>query len=332
MPLDRAVLAVTPPGAGVGGRGAVSVLRALGLGDLLTAVPALRALAEALPRRRLILATPASLAPLVALMGPVARRIELVDARGLDDVPAGLRGVRTGVNLHGSGPESHRLLVAAGVRRLTAFRHASVPESAEGPEWHAGEHEVERWCRLLGAAGIDADPRRLHLEPPGAAAGHPLRGVTVVHPGATRAARRWPAERFAAVARAERAAGRHVVVTGGPEEALLARRVAAVAGLPDSAVLAGRTDVGAMAALVAAAGRVVCGDTGVAHLATALGTPSVLVFGPTSPRAWGPPAALRDRHRVVWAGRTGDPHGRTPHEGLLRIASERVIEELAGLG
>jgi ADP-heptose:LPS heptosyltransferase len=155
--------------------------------------------------------------------------------------------------------------------------------------------------------------------------------VTVVHPGATSAARRWPPERFAAVARAERAAGRRVVVTGGPDEALLARRVAAAAGLPSSAVLAGRTDVGAMAALVAAAGRVVCGDTGVAHLATALGTPSVLVFGPTSPQAWGPPAALRDRHRVVWAGHTGDPHGATPHEGLLRIAPERVIEELAGL-
>jgi ADP-heptose:LPS heptosyltransferase len=323
---------VTPGGAGVGGRGSVSVLRALGLGDLLTIVPALRALAEALPRRRLILATPASLAPLVALMGPVARRIELVDARGLDAVPAGLRGPRTGVNLHGSGPQSHRLLLAAGARRLVAFRHPDVAESAAGPDWHAGEHEVERWCRLLGAAGIDADPRRLGIEPPAAAARHPLRGVTIVHPGATSAARRWPPERFAAVARAERAAGRRVVVTGGPEEALLARRVAAGAGLPSAAVLAGRTDLGALAALVAAAGRVVCGDTGVAHLATALGTPSVLVFGPTSPEAWGPPPARRDRHRVVWSGRTGNPHGGAPHEGLLRIEPERVIEELAALG
>jgi ADP-heptose:LPS heptosyltransferase len=323
---------VTPGGAGVGGRGSVSVLRALGLGDLLTIVPALRALAEALPRRRLILATPASLAPLVALMGPVARRIELVDARGLDAVPAGLRGPRTGVNLHGSGPESHRLLLAAGARCLVAFRHPDVPESAAGPAWRAGEHEVERWCRLLGAAGIDADPRRLGLELPAAAARHPLRGVTIVHPGATSAARRWPPERFAAVARAERAAGRRVVVTGGPEEALLARRVAAGAGLPGTAVLAGRTDLGALAALVAAAGRVVCGDTGVAHLATALGTPSVLVFGPTSPEAWGPPPARRERHRVVWSGRTGNPHARAPHEGLLRIAPERVIAELAALG
>ncbi len=322
---------MTPAGAGLGGRGSVSVLRALGLGDLLTAVPALRALAEALPRRRLILATPASLAPLVALMGPVARRIELVDARGLHAVPAGLRAARTAVNLHGSGPESHRLLLAAGARPLVAFRHPGVPESAGGPEWHAGEHEVERWCRLLGAAGIDADPRRLDLEPPAAAARHPLRGVTIVHPGANSAARRWPAERFAAVASAERAAGRRVVLTGGPQEALLAHRVAAAAGLPSSAVLAGRTDVGAVAALVAAAGRVVSGDTGVAHLATALGTPSVLVFGPTSPDAWGPPQARRGRHRVVWAGRTGDPHGRAPHEGLLRIAPERVIEELAAL-
>jgi ADP-heptose:LPS heptosyltransferase len=69
-------------------------------------------------------------------------------------------------------------------------------------------------------------------------------------------------------------------------------------------VLAGRTDVGELAALVAGARLVVCGDTGVGHLATGYGTPSVLLFGPNPPAIWGPLVDL-DRHRVLWpAGST----------------------------
>jgi ADP-heptose:LPS heptosyltransferase len=118
-----------------------------------------------------------------------------------------------------------------------------------------------------------------------------------------------------------------VFLTGGPAEVPLAKHVARRAGLPESAVLAGRTNLGQLAAAVAAAARVVCGDTGVAHLATALGTPSVVLFGPTSPARWGPPPE-RPQHRVLWAGRTGDPHARDPDPGLLRIDAARVVREL----
>jgi ADP-heptose:LPS heptosyltransferase len=222
-------------------------------------------------------------------------------------------------------------LLAGGARTLLAFAHPDVPASADGPSWDAGEHEAARWCRLLAHAGLEADPGELELRPPAGAAGHPLAGATVVHPGAASAARRWPPERFAAVARAEAAAGRRVVVTGGAAEAEAARRVADGAGLSAGATLAGRTSVAELAALVAAAGRVVCGDTGVAHLATAFGTPSVVLFGPTPPSTWGPPADRRDRHRVLWAGRPGDPHGSRPDPGLLSIGADRVLRELDDL-
>jgi ADP-heptose:LPS heptosyltransferase len=234
------------------------------------------------------------------------------------------------VNLHGRGPESHNLLLATEPRRLLAFAHPAVPASSQGPRWRADEHEVARWCRLLEESGIDADPGRLGIElppgplPPGA------RGATLVHPGAGSPARRWPAERFAAVARAEARAGRPVVVTGGPDEVALAHEVAAGAGLPRAAVHAGRQSVLALGRLVAAADRVVCGDTGVAHLATALGTPSVVLFGPTSPALWGPPAD-RPWHRALWAGTSGDPHGQLPDPGLLAIAVDQVLEALGGL-
>ncbi|MCW3002839.1 MAG: glycosyl transferase, family 9, partial [Conexibacter sp.] len=127
----------------------------------------------------------------------------------------------------------------------------------------------------------------------------------------------------------EAAAGRRVVITGDPAERPLGLRVAREAGLPDAAVLAGHTDLRALVAVVAHAGRVVCNDTGVGHLATALRVPSVVVFGPTSPSIWGPPPARATRHRVVWAGRTGDPHTEHPHDSLLEIAPSDVLQQLA---
>jgi ADP-heptose:LPS heptosyltransferase len=317
LSLTRA--AATPP---------VVVLRALGLGDLLTAVPALRALADAFPRHPRLLAVPTALAPLARRAGAVD---EVVPAEGLDrPLSRLLHGAGLAVNLHGRGPESHNLLLAAKPRRLLAFAHPAVPASSQGPRWRADEHEVARWCRLLEESGIAADPRRLDIDLPPGPLPHGAREATLVHPGAASPARRWPAERFAAVARAEARAGRPVVVTGGPDEVALAHEVAARAGLPRDAVHAGQNGVLALGRLVAAADRVVCGDTGVAHLATALGTPSVVLFGPTSPALWGPPAD-RPWHRALWAGGSGDPRGQLPDPGLLAIAVDQVLEALDDL-
>jgi ADP-heptose:LPS heptosyltransferase len=314
------------PAAGAGPL--LLVLRALGLGDLLTAVPALRALAAAFPHHRRVLAAPAALAPLAILTGALD---EVLDTGPLQPLPEAARRADVAVNLHGRGPQSTRLLLATRPRRLLAFGHPEVPGSDGEPCWRAGEHEVGRWCRLLAASGIRADPADLDLAwpPPGGAPEPPAGsiGVTVIHPGAANPARRWPPERFAAVAAAEASAGRRVVVTGAREEAGLAAEVVRRAGLPALADQAGRTGLLELAALVAVADRVVCGDTGIAHLATALRTPSVVLFGPTSPAEWGPPPE-RPAHRVLWAGSTGDPHAASPDPGLLSI---RVGDVLAAL-
>ena len=301
------------------------VLRPLGLGDLLTGVPALRALAAAFPGHRRVLAAPVALAPLACATGAVH---EVVDTQPLHPLPATLEGADVAVDLHGKGPASHRVLLASRPRRLMAFANSEVPESAGMPTWVDDEHEVERWCRMLAGHGVPADPSDLYLDPPAAEVPARAVGATLIHPGAAFEARRWPVERFAAVAAAERAAGRPVVLTGTAGEEPRAQRVARLAGLPADAVLAGRTDLAGLAALVRAAARVVSGDTGVAHLATALGTPSVVLFGPTSPRHWGPPAGDL-RHRALWAGRSGDPHGQVPDPGLLALTVEDVLRALS---
>ncbi|UGT60946.1 glycosyltransferase family 9 protein [Nocardia asteroides] len=295
--------------------GTVLALRALGLGDLLTAVPALKGLRAAYPGDRLVLAAPAWLRPLAELTG------------GVDEVhpTTGLGALRwpgpppaLAVNLHGSGPRSIDDLLAPAPERLVTHRHPDRPR-IDGPDWDAGEHEVRRWCLLLERAGIPCDPSALALESPGAS---PVPGCVVVHPGGSSGARRWPPARFAAVVRALSAHGLRVVVTGSAAERALAEEVGA--DLPPDAVRAGRDDLAGLAALVAGAALVVTNDTGVGHLATAYGTRSVLIFGPNPPAWWGPPPD-RPQHTALWSGEIADPHGPAPTPGLLAITIDDVL-------
>ena len=130
------------------------------------------------------------------------------------------------------------------------------------------------------------------------------------------------AHRPAAVALLDRGAVDHLA------RVLPAPRPDLLGGPEGLASLAGEVPADiVLSALVGAAGRVVCGDTGVAHLATALRTPSVVLFGPTAPAAWGPPPG-RPWHRVLWAGGVGDPHAETLDAGLATITVDQVLTAL----
>ncbi|MGV9883655.1 glycosyltransferase family 9 protein [Streptomyces sp. NPDC003006] len=302
------------------------VLRALGLGDLLAGVPALRALRRGLPEHELVLAAPAELAPVAAATGVVDRLLPAsAPGRAVPDhldwtgAPPDIA-----VDLHGNGPPSHRLLQTLGPRRLFAFAHQETPE-IEGPPWWAEEHERDRWCRFLEFYGIPADPTDLRLHRPSAPS--PAPGAVVLHPGAGAPSRCWPVDRYAAVATALRERGHRVVVTGGPGEDDLVARLTKRAQLPDTDTFAGGPPFERLSALVAGARAVVSGDTGIAHLAVAYATPSVTLFGPVPPSRWGPPAD--PRHRALWhPGPDGDPHARDTDPALLRIATDDVLQAL----
>lgn len=304
----------------------ILVLRALGIGDLATAVPALRGLRAAFPDRPLALAAPGWLEPLVGLVGGIDR---LIPVDGLGPYEWSVPPPYRAVNLHGRGPQSHRLLAAANPRRLHAFA-CSEAGHTDGPRWTEDEHEVRRWCRMLRWYGIETDPADLSLRRP--RPDHVPLGVTIVHPGAKDPHRRWPPARFAEVARRLAARGHRVVITGSAAERGLAEEVAARAGLPGTAVLAGRTGVADAAALVAHGRLLVSGDTGLGHLATAYRTPSVLIFGPTTPGRWGPPAD-RAWHRALWCGESSPMAVESgSHPALAAIGVDEVLTAVDEVG
>jgi ADP-heptose:LPS heptosyltransferase len=309
------------------GRPTLLILRALGLGDLCTAVPALRALSEAFPCHRRVLATSPHLEALALAAGLADTVVPTVP---LHPLPWEVRCPSVAVNLHGGGPQSHRILLATRPARLIGFAHPAVLGPFPGPPWRDDEHDVIRWCRLLTESGLRADPSRLAIDLPSRPVPAEAIGATLVHPGAHSMARRWPAERWAAVVAAERQAGRTVLLTGDFGERALAMKIARLAGLPFQAVWSGRTDVLALAALVRCAARVVCPDGGVAHLATALGTPSVVLFGPAPPAECGPPVD-RPWHRVLWKSGHGNSHPTQPDARLLAIAVDEVLDALGAL-
>ena len=298
------------------------VLRALKLGDLLVAVPALRALRRAFPEHRISYAAQEWLRPVVDLVGSVD---DLLPLHGLDvPIPLEPGRIDVAVNLHGSGPESTGRLQALAPRVLLGHSGPGLP----GPAWRHGIHERERWSELMDWHRIPADPLDYLLLPPRTAS--PAPGAVVIHVGAAYGSRLWPVERFAAVAAELHRAGHEVVFTGSTGERPRALAVAERAGLPEGTVAAGKLGLDAFAAAVAGAALVISADTGAAHLASAYSRPSVVIFGPAPVAEWGPPKgphiALTDESQ-----RVGDTFAVEPDPALLAVSVQDVLAAAAKL-
>lgn len=146
--------------------------------------------------------------------------------------------------------------------------------------------EAERALATARACGFEPPPGddgRLRVDVEPRPRGPAPR--VVLHPGTSAPARAWPEQGYADLAPMLAAEGYEVVVTGGPGERDLCARVAG----DRARSVAGETDVAGLAAEIAGADVVVCGNTGPAHLAAAVGTPVVSLYAPTVPAArWAP--------------------------------------------
>jgi len=301
----------------------VAVLRALpGLGDLLCAVPALRSLRAALPDAGI------TLLGLPKAEWFLERYPELVDDLmvvpswpGIPEavgppsaLPRFLAAARDrrfdlALQLHGTGMATNDLVAAVGAAHVAGHHSPFMPppDPARFRPWPGDGHELDRLLGLVRWLGGRSVPAALDFPevPADLAASAALRDeigdqpYACIHPGASRADRRWPVEGFACAARALHAFGLRVVVTGSRGEAELAKAVGRVAAVP-TVHAAGRTSTGALAAVLRRAAVVVANDTGAAHLAVAVGTPAVVVITTSDADRWGPKD--RERNRVVGPG------------------------------
>jgi ADP-heptose:LPS heptosyltransferase len=298
----------------------IAVLRALQLGDMLCAVPALRALREAAPHAH------------IALIGLpwaqtfVDRYADLVDelivfpgAVGFPEQPetnAGLprffaqmraRRFDLAIQLHGSGGVANDLLLELGAKAHAGFVQ---PDEAQRSgcfmRWPDDLPEAERYLALTHTMGAPATGRQATFplnrrdrdEYAELVAVHGLEAtrLVLIHPGAQLPSRRWPTERFAAVADHLAADGWQIAITGTAAEASLS---AAVLGAMNASALhlAGATSLGALAALVSEARLVVCNDTGISHIAAAVASASVVIASGSDTRRWAP--LNHTLHRVL---------------------------------
>lgn len=331
----------------------VAIFRALQLGDLLCTVPAWRALRAAHPGAHItLIGLPWArdfarrfaryINDFIEFPGAPGLRERPWDAAHLATFEEGMKEQRFDclVQMHGSGNITNPLLSKWGARRLAGFHEAP---SLTAPDrlmlqWDPRESEVRRYLRL--AAALGADTRGVHLEFPlddaERVAALELRGVrgpyVVIHPGARFPSRRWPVERYAAVADRLAHGGYAIIVTGTREEKALAAQL--VANMRHAAIdLVGCTAVGVLAAVVAGARLVVCNDTGLSHVASAVRTPSVVVSSGSDALRWRP--LDTSRHRVLWHDTPCRPcmHEVCPtgHECARAMTTEQVYEAAASL-
>ncbi|ANQ84909.1 heptosyltransferase [Azoarcus olearius] len=311
----------------------IVVLRALQLGDMLCAVPALRALRGACADAHITLVG----LPWAAAFARRYRRYvdDFVAFPGFPGFPereadiaafpAFLTALQArrfdlALQLHGDGRLSNAVTQLFGARVTAGFGTGMDEHTLPYPAAGSEIHRLLALTDFIGAARA-GDALEFPLDPADEAelaASGVARGLApgryiCLHAGARQADKRWAPERFAAVGDALHAAtGLPLVLTGSEAETDITRAVRAALRTP-AVDAAAPISAGALAALLAGSRLLVCNDTGVAHIAAGLRLPSVVVFRATEMARWAP--LDRRLHRAVW---TPDH----PDDGLSAVLDE----------
>ena len=327
----------------------IAVLRALQLGDLLCAVPALRALHAEYPAARItLIGLPWARDFVARFRRYLYDFIEFPGFPGLaerpvdaEQLPRFFDAVRArrydlAIQMHGSGEIMNPLVRTLGARHAAGFYRPGrfCPDPERFIDWRDREPEVLRYVRLMSHLGIRSQGSALEFPLTDqdwrewTSLGLERDSYVVIHAGSQLASRRWPAERFAKVADALAADGLQVVLTGTASEAQVATQVRRRMRAP-ALDLTGHTTLGGVAALVSRARLVVANDTGISHIAAAVKAPSVIIASGSDPQRWAP--LNPQLHRVLSHDVECRPcvHATCPigHPCALGIGVEQVIQE-----
>jgi ADP-heptose:LPS heptosyltransferase len=293
----------------------VLLIRASRIGDFVCATPAFRALRNSLPHAEITLVGLPFIEELVERSPHLDRFVrfpgfpgmaeQFFEPRAAAEFFATMQAERfdLAVQMHGSGANSNPFTLLCGARTTAGFvRPGDSPGLLDAAlPYPSAIHEVDRLVALsefLGAPG-DGNEMEFPISPMDqitadeliGAAARPLIGV---HAGARDAIKRWRPERFAAVASALwRRWGGTIVFIGGDEDR---DAVGVMMDRVPCLDLRRRTSLAVLGAVIRRLAVLVTNDSGPAHIAYALGAPTVTIFGGTSPSEWGPPCGP---HRVV---------------------------------
>lgn len=328
----------------------IAVFRALQIGDMLVTVPALRALRHACPQAHITLIGLPWARDFVRRYGYCDALLEFPGLPGMperepdtDALPAFYAAARAqrfdlALQMHGSGELSNAIVEQLGAARTAGFRPSNADQPAHFLPWEPSESELGRYLRLMTSIGVPS--RGTALEFPIAPTEHqaamallhrhlPLAPApyVCVHPGSRLPSRRWPPERFAAVADEIASWGYIVVLTGTPDEAAIAGQVETAMRRP-AVNLVGKTTLGSFAALLREARLVLCNDTSTSHIACATQTPSVVISSGADVQRWRP--LDERRHPVLWFNTPCRPctHAVCPteHECAYGVAVAAVMD------
>jgi heptosyltransferase II len=317
----------------------VLIVRYSALGDVVLATSVLEPLRRRWPDARISWVTDALYAPLLEGL-PELHEVHRLGRDGPDSASALARRLRGRFDLAIDLQNKVRsgVIAALAAPRRVTFRRRTAGQSlrslfgSDPPLVRA--HATELYAETLRPLGVDGPGRlKVHVSTQAyALAADALRGVdgpaVALAPGARWATKRWPAERFAAVADALAAQGLRIVLAGGPgdRDAFAAFRAAVKAPIAaDLSVL----PLDALAGAIERMDLLVACDSGPVHLATAVGTPVLALFGPTSAVRWGP----RPPGRALSLGLACSPcsnHGgdycpEGHHRCLADLAPEAVV-------
>jgi ADP-heptose:LPS heptosyltransferase len=297
--------------------GRILLLRIERIGDLLMTLDAIADVVSAAPRAEIDLAVGSWNAELASAIRGI-HRVEPIDAAWLarGGGSSALSLVSTGRSWRSRGYDlainfepdirSHLLMAATGAARTAGFSSGgggplldiSLPFD---PQMHTSDN-----ARRLAAAALDVPPRvepaRLDLPPAAKQRALELLGrrrlpLVGIHASGGREIKQWPPDRFGAVgARLARDLGATIVLTGSAADRPLVDAARQAMGAAPVLDLSGTLDLLSLAALLEALDVYITGDTGPMHLAAAVGTPVVAVFGPSDPVRYAP---REDRHRIV---------------------------------
>jgi heptosyltransferase-1 len=293
------------------------IVRLGALGDVVHAIPVAAALRRAFPSARIDWLVSAKHREILDLVPVIDRRLVINDrgeASGGASLLAAVRELRrsqydVAIDLQGL-IKSALLARSSGAPRVIGFSsrysreraarlfYTEAHDPGRGGLYDPREtrHVVDINLGVLTRLGITAPAREFPIEDVDSDAARSARELTggryaLLNPGAAWPNKRWPAARLAVIATELRARhGLMSVVLWGPGEEALAAEV--VAGANGAAILSAKTTIADLVALARRAALMVSGDTGPTHIAAALGTPIVGIYGPTRPVRNGPMSPL----------------------------------------